>query len=265
MHLFDLPPEIIDNITSTVDRSTRYSLKFVCRRFPLPADHANVCDIAAFDGHLGIVKWANTIGYVYSAESIWSAASSGHLHIIEYLRELGCDWHTNTIDAATRNGHLNVVKYAITNGCPWSEFSFYYAAENGHLHILKYLHDNRTLDTLYHLFASDAYMKSWCLYAAKGGHIHIIEWCRQCGVLNWADYARLGSQQPFRADVMNWLRDSGVKMKKRWWTRPVEQFDPDMLDWLYEKGCPNPEYVREYANIYGRHPGVIAWADSKGL
>src|SRR5271156_2108265 len=76
------------------------TVRFVCRRFrdvvlPSPESRKrahDVCELAARDGYLNLIKWA---------------------------RANGCPWNESTCGYAAWAGHLEVLQWAHANGCPW--------------------------------------------------------------------------------------------------------------------------------------------------
>ena len=101
-----------------------------------------VCDRAAANGHLEVIKYLHENGCPWNEYSCYRAAGNGHLEILKYLHENGCPWDSDSCYAAVDNDHLEILKYLHENGCPWDKNAFYSAAENGHLEILKYMYEN---------------------------------------------------------------------------------------------------------------------------
>ena len=85
----------------------------------------NICANAARGGHLEVLKWLLTNGFVWDAATCMCAAEGGHLDMLKWLR---LDNHWN------RNLNSN------SNGpCPWNEWTCMMAAMNNHLETLKWL------------------------------------------------------------------------------------------------------------------------------
>jgi len=108
----------------------------------------NICEIAAFFGHIDCMKLARAIGVPwYSPATMYKsacdrAAESGYLECLKYAHVNGSPWHTLTSSVAARNGHLECLVYLHDNGCPWDEISCIEASTNGHLECLKYCRQN---------------------------------------------------------------------------------------------------------------------------
>ena len=67
------------------------------------------------------------------------AAENGHLELLKWAQENGCPWSKSTCISAARGGHLELLKWLRKNGCPWNEkicwVAAFIAAENGHLEL----------------------------------------------------------------------------------------------------------------------------------
>jgi hypothetical protein len=72
-----------------------------------------VCNYAAANGHLHILKWLDDqeCPLIRCVSTHLSAASNGQLEILEWLYEEGCPEHSRSISEANMEGHLEVVKY----------------------------------------------------------------------------------------------------------------------------------------------------------
>jgi len=49
------------------------------------------------------------------------AAWGGHIEVVRWAREHGCPWDRWTTDNAARGGHLEVLRWAQERDCPWNE------------------------------------------------------------------------------------------------------------------------------------------------
>ncbi len=79
----------------------------------------DVCEIAAENNHLEVLKWARSQGCTWDKWTCAQAAGNGHLGILQWARFQGCPWNHRTCSAAAKNGHLEVLKWAYFQGCPW--------------------------------------------------------------------------------------------------------------------------------------------------
>ncbi|CAI6352884.1 unnamed protein product [Macrosiphum euphorbiae] len=108
----------------------------------------NVCEMAAFHGHLECLKLARAIGVpwfspTYAQKSACDrAAESGNLECLVYAHQHGARWSVFTCSYAANNGHLDCLKYLHTNGCPWDDLTTTNAEKNGHLDCLDYALQN---------------------------------------------------------------------------------------------------------------------------
>src|SRR5947207_1347241 len=71
-----------------------------------------ICNIAAENGWLDLLKWAKQNSYVCN-----NAAQNGHLEVLKWARQNGCEWDRWVCNYAARNGHSEVLKWVKLNGC----------------------------------------------------------------------------------------------------------------------------------------------------
>ncbi len=128
--------------------------------------NAQVCRIAARNGHLECLKYLYENGCPFGKSVCVSAASNGHLDCLKYLHEQGCYLHVETTAYAARNGHLECLKYAHESGFPWDENTTAFAARKGHLECLKYAHEHGC-----------PWTSRASIYAAEYGHIECFKYC----------------------------------------------------------------------------------------
>lgn len=272
--ILDLPSEIIDSITTHIGKSTRYTAALACKRLSeviTPELTLPLHDTAAFDGHIGILRWAITRGYIPTAQTMSSAAAGGHLDIILYLRGARCPWDWETVENAAENGHIDVYKYAIEHGCYYEITALEAAAGNGHLDILKYAFDhnitvscddNTDMWPGLHRYRQMLYgggvpaSEMLAYTAAKYGHINIVSWFKNKHHI-WSPSVR-GALESANISVLDWLNDNGVQSESKWWKIAVSTQNIESLDWLYAHGCPDSHVVRKHGRNF---PKIIEWAD----
>ena len=85
-----------------------------------------VCEEAALQGSVRLLKWTQENNHVWSVLTCRCAAHNGHLDMLKYLHENGCPWDRFTCYCAVLNGHWDCLQYAVDNKCPKWE---YYAEE----------------------------------------------------------------------------------------------------------------------------------------
>ncbi len=89
---------------------------------------AQVCSIAARNGHLEILKWARSQGCHWSVHTCYWAAGNGHLEVLKWLKSQECPWDAGVCSWAASNGHLEVLKWLKSQGCPWDKDTCSHAA-----------------------------------------------------------------------------------------------------------------------------------------
>ena len=147
-----IPNEILCMITAYLPAHYLYIfIKMVCKDLAeqlaglIHSDDKplkKLCNMAAKDGHLEVLKWARENGCEWNSNTCANAAENGHLEVLKWARENGCEWNSNTCAYAAQNGHLEVLKWARENGCKWNSETCTYAAQNGHLEVLKWAREN---------------------------------------------------------------------------------------------------------------------------
>ena len=76
-----------------------------------------VCNIAAENGWLDLLKWGRQNGCEWDSYVCSRAAENGNLEILKWARQNGCEWNSSVCMNAATNGHLEVLKWAKLNGC----------------------------------------------------------------------------------------------------------------------------------------------------
>ena len=102
-----------------------------------------VCEEAARQGSVRLLKWARENNLAWSANTCTCAAETGHLPALKYLHENGCPWDRWTCCQAAYNGELPALKYSHENGCPWDYLTCHKAADSKHWDCLQYAVDNK--------------------------------------------------------------------------------------------------------------------------
>lgn len=125
----------------------------------------NICETAAINNHLEVLKWARANNYPWDERTCSGAAENGHLQLLQWARTNGCPWDVWTCHSAAVEGHLEVLQWAHVNGCPWNEDTCKYAAEHGNLKVLQWAHVNGC-----------PWDESTCRAAAANDHIALLLW-----------------------------------------------------------------------------------------
>ncbi len=164
----------------------------------------NICNNAASNGHIKILKWAKENGYEWSTYTCSGAASNGQFETLKWLRKNGCPWDTCSCIGAARNGHLKILKWLRKNDCPWDKKTCSAAAYCGQFEILKWAIANGCqLD------------KNSCINAAKNGYFEILKWLRKNGC-------------PWSIDICTFAYNNG---------------HINIVKWCIENGCECDEHI----------------------
>ena len=132
------------------------------------------CRLAAFGGHLEVMKWLRAKGCPWGTGTSRSAALGGHLEVLQWMRgqDPPCPWDSRVCYWAALGGHLEVLRWARSQGCPWDGRVTRAAAEGGHLEVLQWM---RGQDPPW------PWDSEVCYYAALKGHLDVLRWARSQG------------------------------------------------------------------------------------
>jgi phosphoglycolate phosphatase-like HAD superfamily hydrolase len=61
---------------------------------------AEACSLAAYGGHLEVLKWLHGAGCPWGIPTCYTAAMGGHLDMLKWLHSAGCPWGIQTCYAA---------------------------------------------------------------------------------------------------------------------------------------------------------------------
>lgn len=271
--IFDLPPELITIIISEDNQSTVWSFSQSCKQAAVFIPKGDPCDLAAHDGCIEILDWAISIGHKQTVQTMCAAASAGHLHIVKYLHVMrDCPWDASTTNAAAVNGHADILVYALDNRCDFDHDVFNAGACAGHVNILELagrgckphwfdsyptIINTRCILDIHHV----------CKTAIKREHIGIVRYILNC------DYWDIPKQIILASAIRNesilvlgmlveTLFHGVLRSDWYYWAVYNERFK--VLNWLYDKKCPNIHLVRTYAEQLCK-TSVIEWVASKGL
>mgnify|MGYP001043166500 CR=1 FL=1 len=73
----------------------------------------NVCNIAAQEGSLKILKWGYKNGCKITKDTFKVAARNGHLHILQWLQKNDCEWNNKACTLAVKGEHIKVIKWLL--------------------------------------------------------------------------------------------------------------------------------------------------------
>jgi len=175
-----------------------YFIRECKSNYPLWGNTKNkLCDLAATEGELSILKWFRFNKYEWNADTCANAALNGHLKVLKWVHQNGCPWDEDTCANAALNGHLKVLKWVHQNGCPWNKDTCANAALNNHLRLLKYANQNGC-----------SWNKVTCTNAAKNGHLDVLKYAHEKGCpwgVNTCSYAAKNGARLICATVLHIL------------------------------------------------------------
>lgn len=180
---------------------------------------AKLCEYAAENGYLPILKWVDTIipikigshsdeiEYPWNKNACALAVSNNHFDILKWLYENGCPLDIKTSVGAALNGNLDILKWFRTefneNNCPRGrdETTCSSAASNGNLDILKYLRKNN---------CPRGRDESTCISAAENGYLNILIWARKNGC-KWSREVCKRAKNNKYHHVLEWTCKNGCE------------------------------------------------------
>jgi hypothetical protein len=202
-------------------------------------DKGMLCDIAAREGNLTVLKYLRSIQCPWDTATCAFAAINGHLDVIKWCRQNGCPWNSDTCSNAAENGHLDIIKWCRENGCDWDRFTCPNAAENGHLDVVKWCRQN------------GCEWNAWtCAMAAENGHLDVIQWCRQNGC-PWDDYTCAYAAQNGHLEVLQWCCENGCPWNYRTCLYAAKNGHINVLKWCRQNGFPwdNAKEFRKWMHM----------------
>ncbi|OWZ23981.1 hypothetical protein PHMEG_0001066 [Phytophthora megakarya] len=154
--------------------------------------------VAAWNGHLEIVKWLHCELRVPLSPTVWHAADNGHLDMIKWMHDKGYKHGGAAVmDSAAMNGQLDVIKWLHEHraeGC--SEQAMDGAALEGNLDVVQWLHENR----------SEGCTNGAMNAAAGRGHLKVVKWLHTHRREGCTHVAMDSAAENGHLDVVQWLQ-----------------------------------------------------------
>jgi hypothetical protein len=89
------PMDILGIVAGYLDKSTKVASVLASqlfKKYTPKIDFKNVCENAAKEGHLEILKWARANGAPWNEWTCVRAAEKGHLEVLKWARSNGAPW-----------------------------------------------------------------------------------------------------------------------------------------------------------------------------
>ena len=173
-------------------------------------------------------------------------AGTNKLEFLKWAREVKqCEWDEVTIDEAADKGNLEMLKYCISNGCPCDKKeSCIQAACAGHLDCLRLLFEK--------VKPSRGTEKEVVIQATCNGRVEILKYfVEERKISDELKIALLGAAARYgRLDCLQYLvEEAKAPLNNLEGIANARYFEhPDCLNYLREKGCPEPT-DEEYAEF----------------
>ncbi|CAI6373202.1 unnamed protein product [Macrosiphum euphorbiae] len=165
----------------------------------------NICEMAAFHGHINCMKFARAIGVPWYTPNVWQrsacdeAADKGHMECLVYAHANGSPWSRWTCNFAAGSGHLDCLKYCRDNGFPWDEFTCTNAAQNGRMECLVYVRQNGC-----------PWNEDTCSMAALNGKLKCLKYCRENGC-PWDSFTCEMAASTGKLDCLRYAIENGCE------------------------------------------------------
>ena len=269
MNLTAIPAELVKCVlleglgTDDEGAIARTVAMFVCRQWHgllkdrskkhplLPGPEFSVA--AAEFGHLGLLKWARTLGCPLTIFSMLSASRFGRMEVLKWLREQGCNWDFRCCELAALGGHLEVLKWFHDQGCRLGDRAGAFAAASGDLEILQWVWER-----LPSLWGPDTFRS-----AAKAGNIKMLEWLRDQKA-DWDTNVLTSAAEGDKSEAVLWLLDNGCPRNDDEFPAATAAVgNLSLLKTLKERGVKFTQHTLALAVLNGRKE-VVEWLREQG-
>jgi len=210
----------------------RFMFSKVCPNYCSNRLIDNICEMAAFHGHINCIKFSRAIGVPWNTlNEIWSmsacdeAAKTGNMECLVYAHTNGSPWSTWTCNLAAGSGHLDCLKYLHNNGCPWDDDTCTEAARYGHMECLVYARQNDC-----------PWNEETCSIAAFNGQLECLKYCRE-NSCPWDTLTCELAACMGELDCLKYARVNGCPWSENTCSLAAYYGNLDCLQYAYENGC----------------------------
>lgn len=145
--LLDRKCEVDENVEEEAAKIGNIeALKTLRERPFFPGFSQNVMIFAAASGCTKVIDFLmEEEGCSLTSDVMCMAAFSGHLNVVRYLRSKQCAWDKRVCWMAAFHGHLEIIKWARTqqpDPCPWCELTVKVAIFTGQKDVVSYYKSN---------------------------------------------------------------------------------------------------------------------------
>ncbi len=185
----------------------------------------NICANAALNGHLNILNWAKEINLDIDDMIYYNAALGGHVEILNWAKLNRLPYRMlGIVNNAPCGGNIEVLKWVKENGGEWNNFSVDYAAKNGHLEALQWLHKDGCV-----------LKRTTCGLAIN--HSKILKWLHETGC-TWDETTCENAARAGKLDSLKYARENGCPWDYWTYVAAMDNGNIDIVKWVLENGCP---------------------------
>lgn len=208
----------------------------------------DLCDIAADNGHLHVLKWAHKIGGYGTGTVCRTAAGKGYFEIVKWAHKKRYIWESICWHAA-HGGHFDILKYAYENGAPLQMGILHNAAYYGRIDMLEWLLERG---------CPQIGGCTECDRAASGGHLDTLKWLQERG-FQWGRWTIASAARRGHLEVIKYLRENGCPWDESTCSEAAEGGHFEVFKYAVDNGCPCDEAACNVA-VRGRHYRIVAYA-----
>jgi hypothetical protein len=174
------------------------------------------------------------------------AAKNGDLKMMKWAQAHGCHWVSAADETAAMCGNLEILQWIYENNYEWSPKVCDISAHHGQFETLKWLHAKGC-----------AISKRTCTAATRGGHFDILMWLRANGC-NWDKSVCDTLAEKNNFDMLKWAKASGCPMSSDTFCQAAKNGNFEMLKWLYANECEVTSQLCEHIVAHGNIE-IINW------
>lgn len=252
-----LPNDILFHIISLLKRSDCTILYWTCHRLRLlvknrMSTYSTICQDAAADGNLRVIKWAIQKGCPYDLNYCeYIAAIHGHLNVLQWIATRGYKPIFRTYRMAILNGHLNIIKWIHQKKYTFIKMGIEIAVQQENVEILEWIYGHYNYPLTSDLF----------YFATFGGSVGVLEWlyCHYCPNNRNDISLCMSAALNNRLDMLKWMRkrdfpwDTGVTLVAAYGGHL------ELFKWAIMNGCPWDRVMCYHIAIHNNKREIIEY------
>ncbi len=229
--------------------------------------HSKLCPIdatlfncAAYIGHIDMLNWIiNNTDLIPTTNSlVINVAIGGHVNVLDWMEKHNMVICPKIIcNHLGKSGHLCVLQWLLSHNYMISNSMFGTAAKNGHLHIINWAHENDYIsESSFYLNLHDC--DSLCGAATQNGHTHILDWAlKHKYIIEVNKYEYRCIIKNNHLNVLQWLHKNNFTLDCKIYSYIIKYDKVHILQWLYENGYKIQDYIYKTKLDYKKN--ILNW------